>query len=377
MNSHGRVWAEIDLQAIKQNIINIRKITNPSSMVMAVVKADAYGHGALEVSKVLLANGADRLAVATVDEAAALRREFPQTPIMMLSGADENNADEIVQLDIIPAVFELSLAKALSAAAVRQNKTVKVHIKIDTGMCRIGIWYDDPGLAGLVREIAALPGIEIEGAFTHFSKADEADLSFARTQFGRFMSCVDKIEAAGIHLKVKHCCNSASIANFPEMHLDMVRAGIILYGLYPSEEFDKNLISLKPAMSLKARISNIKTVPKGSLISYGGCYCAPEDMPVGTVSAGYADGYSRILSGKAQILVGGEKKDVLGRICMDQCMFDMRNVQNTYVGDSAVLFGSDKGKSIPVEEIAEKMGTINYEIVCLIGKRVPRIYTNL
>lgn len=374
MNTYGRVWAEISLEAVKHNMRNVRRITNPHAMVMAVVKADAYGHGAVQVSRTLLENGADRLAVATIDEAAALRAEFPNVPIMMLSGADEYNAAEIVRNGIIPAVFDISLAAALSKAAVNMGRTVKVHIKIDTGMNRIGILFSDPNLVQTVKSIAGLPGIEIEGAFTHFSKADETDLSYAREQFARFTEAVDKIEAAGILLPVKHCCNSAAIANFPEMHLDMVRAGIILYGLYPSNEFDKSLISLDPAMALKARISDIKIVPKGSLISYGGTYAAPEEMPIGTVSAGYADGYSRILSGKASLLVGGEKRAVLGRICMDQCMFDMRNVHNTSVGDSVVLFGSENGLAIPVEEIAEMMGTINYEIVCLVGKRVPRIY---
>ena len=374
MNSLGRVWAEIDLNAIKQNIQNIRAITDPRAMVMGVVKADGYGHGAVEVSRVLLSNGADRLAVATVDEAAQLRAYFPHTPIMMLSGADEFNAADIVRLDVIPTVFDLPLAQALSREAVLQQKTVKLHIKLDTGMNRIGIYYSRPDLVELVKAISLLPGVEIEGAYTHFSKADEADLSYARTQFARFIDCLRKIEEAGVPIKIKHCCNSAGIINFPEMHLDMVRAGIVLYGLYPSDEVDKSRLSLIPAMSFKARISEIKTVPKGSLISYGGCFTTPETMPVGTISAGYADGYSRILSGKAQVIVGGEKRDVLGRICMDQCMFDMRNVQNISVGDSAILFGSDGGQSIPVESIAEKMGTINYEIVCMVGKRVPRIY---
>lgn len=374
MNSHGRVWAEISLDAIKSNIRNIRKITNPNAMIMGVVKADAYGHGAIVVSRTILENGADRLAVATIDEAAALRAEFPSTPIMMLSGADEFNAADIVRNDIIPAVFDISLAAALSKAAVNMHKTVKIHIKLDTGMNRIGIQHNDSRLVSIVKQISEMPGIEIEGAFTHFSKADEKDLSYARLQYDRFMASVGAIEDAGIPIKIKHCCNSASIANFPEMHLDMVRAGIILYGLYPSEDFDKSLISLTPAMTFKARISDIKPVPKGSLISYGGIYSAPEDMPIGTISVGYADGYSRILSGKAYVLAGGERKAVLGRICMDQCMFDMRNVHNISVGDSVVLFGGQNGNTIPVEEIAQMMGTINYEIVCIIGKRVPRIY---
>ncbi len=373
---HGRAWAEIDLGAVRRNIINVRKITDPHALVMGVVKADAYGHGAERVSRVLLENGADRLAVATVDEAAALRRAFPETPIMMLSGADEDNAAEIVANDIIATVFDLSLAKALSAAAVSQGKTAKIHIKLDTGMNRVGIYYSDPLLVEKTRGIVSLPAIEAEGVFTHFSKADEADLTYAREQFSRFMFCIEKLAAAGITFKIRHCCNSASIINFPEMHLDMVRPGIVLYGLYPSDEVDKSRLPLEPAMSFKARISNIKTVPKGSLISYGGTYAAPEDMPVGTASVGYADGYSRMLSGRAGLLVGGEKRSVLGRICMDQCMFDMRNVQNTVVGDSVVLFGSDGERRLPVEELAALMGTINYELVCMVGKRVPRFYIN-
>ncbi|MCH5186933.1 MAG: alanine racemase [Oscillospiraceae bacterium] len=370
----GRAWAEVDLGAIRQNIINIRRITRPEAMIMGVVKADGYGHGAAMVSKVLLENGADRLAVATISEAVALRREFPDVPIMMLSGADEDCAAEIVENDIIPTVFDLSLAGALSKAAAKQGKTVKIHIKIDTGMNRVGLYYSDPALTETAKRIADLPGVEVEGVFTHFSKADETDLSYAREQFARFMDCIEKIEAAGVKIKIRHCCNSAGIMNFPEMHLDMVRPGIILYGLYPSQEVDKTRLSLIPAMSFKARISEIKTVPKGSLISYGGTYAAPDEMTVGTASVGYADGYSRVLSGKVGLLVGGEKRAVLGRICMDQCIFDMRNVHNTSVGDSVTLFGGSGENRIPVEEIAELMGTINYEIICMVGKRVPRIY---
>lgn len=370
----ARNWAEISLDALRRNMINIRKITAPDAMIMAVVKADAYGHGAVEVSRVLLQNGADRLAVATADEGEALRKEFPNVPIMMLSGADEACAAQIVENDLIPAVFDLPLAEALSRAATERGKTVKVHVKIDTGMNRIGIYHSDPLLAEKVRRISELDSLEVEGAFTHFSKADEADLTYAREQFARFTACLEKIEAAGVKLKIRHCCNSAGIINFPEMHMDMVRPGIILYGLYPSEEVDKSRLPLEPVMSFKARISEIKTVPKGSLISYGGTYAAPEDMPVGTASVGYADGYSRVLSGKASLLVGGEKRRVLGRICMDQCIFDMRNVHNINVGDSVVLFGSDGENRLPVEEPANLMGTVNYEIVCMVGKRVPRIY---
>lgn len=371
---HGRAWAEIDLGAIRRNIINIRKITDPHALVMGVVKADAYGHGAERVARVLLENGADRLAVATVDEALALRRAFPRTPIMMLSGADEYNAADLVANDITATVFDLSLARALSEAATAQGKTAKIHIKLDTGMNRVGIYYSDPLLVEKTRRIVSLPAVEAEGVFTHFSKADEADLSYAREQFARFTRCLGDLASAGITFKIRHCCNSASIINFPEMHLDMVRPGIVLYGLYPSDEVDKSRLPLEPAMSFKARISNIKTVPKGSLISYGGAYAAPEVMAVGTASVGYADGYSRVLSGRASLLVGGEKRPVLGRICMDQCMFDMRNVQNTVVGDSVTLFGSDGAARLPVEELAALMGTINYELVCMVGKRVPRLY---
>ncbi len=374
MSGHGRVWTEIDLGALAENMRNVRSITDPRAMVMGVVKADGYGHGAVEVSKVLLKNGADRLAVATVDEAAQLRARFPETPIHMLSGADEENAADIVRLDVIPAVFDLALARVLSREAAAQDKSVKVHIKLDTGMNRLGLYYSDPELAARVREIADLPGIEVEGAFTHFSKADERDNTYQKLQFRRFMDCLDRIEAAGVHIKVRHCCNSAAIMNAPEMHLDMVRAGIVLYGLYPSDEVDRSRLPLRPVMSMRARISEIKTVPEGSLVSYGGAYTTPEDMKIGTVSAGYADGYSRALSGRARVIVGGEKKAVLGRICMDQCMIDLRNVQNISVGDSVVLFGSDGGQTVPVEELAEIMGTINYEVICTVGKRVPRIY---
>lgn len=379
MEHENRAWAEISLDAIKNNIRAIRRHVRPEAQILGVVKADAYGHGYREVAHTLLENGADALAVACLDEAVQLRESGFVCPILILGSSCRDDADRLVKYDVMPACFEFSLAKAISDAAVTQCKTAKIHIKTDTGMGRVGYRYTDDEAEreksfAEILKIAALPNIEINGIFTHFAVADEDDDKYTFLQFDRFCSLCGRLEANGVHIPIKHCCNSAALIRFPHMHLDMVRPGIILYGLKPSEFVDCSMLNLKPAMSFKAKITNLKTVEPGSGISYGRRFTAERESKIATLPVGYADGYSRVLSGKAQAIAGGKLCNIVGNICMDQCMIDVSDVNTIAIGDEVILFGEGDNIELPVESLAEKMGTINYEILCMIGKRIPRIY---
>jgi len=370
----NRAWAEINLDNIAHNVREIRRITNKKAEIMGVVKADAYGHGVMGVVRTLLDNGVTRLAVSMLDEAIQLRKFGIEVPILILSYTDPIRAEEIILNDVTQTVFSHELAKALSDAAVKLGKKAKIHIKIDTGMTRVGFM---PGYSAVknVVEISKLPGIIIEGLFTHFASADEKDKSYTYMQFERFMSICSELGRIGVHIPVKHVCNSAGLMEFPEMHLDMVRPGIIMYGLYPSEEVDKSKISLKPAMTLKANVILVKEVEKNTCISYGRIFTTKRDSKIATIPIGYADGYSRLLNNKGKVLINGEFAPVVGRICMDQCMVDVTDLRSeVHVGDEVVIFGRQGENEITVEEVARDMGTINYEVVCVVGKRIPRVY---
>ncbi len=371
-----RAWAEVNLDAIANNIHEIRRITNPHAKIMATVKADAYGHGFLEVVKTLIENGADCLAVAALQEAKQLRSRGIQVPILILGGLMDDACEDLVDFDVIPAVFSYEFAKALSYVGEKKDKIVKVHIKIDTGMTRVGFVAGDGDNTAIVDEIekiSKLPYIEIDGIFSHFACADEADEEFTRRQFARFTDVCEKLTARGVNIGTRHICNSAGIMMYPEMHLDMVRAGIILYGLYPSDEVDKSKINLIPAMTLKATITLVKEVSKGREVSYGKTYITDKPTKIATVPIGYADGYLRGLSGRSKMIAGGQLVDVIGRICMDQCMIDVTNVNNINAGDEVIIFGDSL---VTADDLAEWLGTINYEVVCVIGRRIPRIYTS-
>jgi alanine racemase len=370
----NRAWAEVDLNNIAHNVREIRRITNKKSEIMGVVKADAYGHGVLETARTLLNNGVTRLAVSMVDEAIQLRKKGIDVPILVLSYTDPVRAEEIILNDITQTVFSHDLAKALSEAALRLRKNVKVHIKIDTGMTRVGFMPGYNAVKNVV-EISKLPRLIVEGIFTHFACADEKDKSYTNMQFERFMSICNELYRIGVYIPIKHAANSAAVIEFPHMHLDMVRPGIILYGLYPSGEVSKDVIDLKPTMTLKANVILVKDVERDTRISYGGIFKTERESKIATLPIGYADGYSRLLTEKAKVLINGEFAPVVGKICMDQCMIDVTELSNdVHVGDEAVLFGKQCGKEIRVEDIADKIGTINYEVVCLVGKRVPRVY---
>jgi len=370
----NRAWAEVNLDCIEHNIKEIKRYVGKKTSVMAVVKADAYGHGVMQTAKTLLNNGADCLAVSMLDEALQLRNNGIEAPILVLSYTDPKRADEIVINNITQTIFSHDLAIALSDASERLGKRVKIHIKIDTGMTRVGFM---PGYSAVknVVQISQLPGLILEGLYTHFASADETDKTYTKMQFEKFTSIWNELNRIGIFIPIKHVANSAAIIDCPEMHLNMVRPGVILYGLYPSSDVNRAAINLKPAMTLKANVILVKAVEKNISISYGRIFTTKRESKIATLPIGYADGYSRTLSEKARVLINGEYANVVGRICMDQCMIDVTDIKhNVLTGDEVVLFGAQKDKSISIEEISEKTGTINYETVCIIGKRIPRVY---
>lgn len=370
----NRAWVEIDLEAIAHNVREIKRVTGNKVEMMGVVKADAYGHGVSEVVRTLLDNGVTQLAVSMLDEAIQIRKMGIDVPVLVLSYTDPVRSEEIVFYNVTQTVFSLDLARTLSAAAVKLGKSVKIHVKVDTGMTRVGFM---PGYSAVknIMEISKLPGVIVEGIFTHFASADESERDYTEMQFRKFMSVCGELARVGIHIPIKHVCNSAGIIQYPQMYLDMVRPGIILYGLYPSREVDRNIIRLKPAMTLKANVILVKDVEKDTCISYGRTFRTSRPSRIATLPIGYADGYPRLLSNKGRVLINGESAPIVGRICMDQCMADVTDLKHEVrVGDEAALFGCQNGEAISVEEVAEAIGTINYEIVCIIGKRIPRVY---
>jgi len=367
------VWVEVDLAAIAHNLREIRRITAPQAEILAVVKANAYGHGMVEVSKVALANGADRLGVATTAEAIALRQAGFDVPILILGLIAIEQVPEVVAYDLTQTVSTLEVAESLSRVAARWGKKVKVHVKIDTGMGRIGLLPAEA--KKFIENIIRLPHLEVEGIFTHFAVADEADKTYTYRQLALFNQLISELEAKGIHIPIKHAANSAAILDLPETHFDLVRPGILIYGLYPSPHVSRK-VDLRPALSLKSQITYIKQVPAGSGISYGLIYTTPRNTTIATLPLGYADGWSRLLSTEGEALVHGRRVPIVGRICMDQCMIDVGSVPDVRLFDEVVLIGKQGDEEITVEEVAAKMGTINYEVICAISNRVPRIYIN-
>ncbi len=378
MKKSLRAWAEVDLGAIAHNVNEIKRCLKPGVKLMGVVKADAYGHGAFQVAQVLIENGAEYLAVAFCDEALELRQRGIDVPILILGNSPESDIEKIVDFDITVAVSDFDFAEKLSAVAVKKSKTARVHIKIDTGMSRVGFATDSReavlATCGEIKRISQLPCVETEGLFSHFASADEENEDYTRMQYERFSDVVSVLEKAGINIPLKHICNSAGAVKFPEMQLDMVRGGIIVYGMYPSSEFDRKLINLVPAMTFKARVTQVKEVGEATCVSYGMTFKSEEKMKIATVSVGYADGYPRNLSNRAEVFVNGETTGQIGRICMDQCMIDASKVHNIDIGDEVTLFGGDESHGVSVDSIAGLLGTINYEITCGVSRRVPRVY---
>lgn len=374
-----RTWAQIDLSAIKHNFEEIKKKIKPETKILCVLKADAYGHGAEFLVREYEKLGADFFGVSNLDEALQLRKAGAKKSILIFGYTPSSCAKILAQNNISQAVFSLEYAKKLQEKCRNDGVKVKAHLKIDTGMSRIGFFAQNPeSIKKSVKEIekiSLMPEIEIEGMFTHFSVADDVtnNKDYTLKQIENFKSVILELEKAGIHVPIKHCCNSGGILSFPEMQLDMVRAGVILYGLYPSNEV-KNKINLKPAMQLKTVVSQVKTIPEGTSVSYGRTFVSDRKLKIASVAIGYADGYSIKFSNNSDMLLHGKRVKVLGRVCMDQLMLDVRDVEDIKEGDEVTVFGYDGENYISVEELADKIGTINYEIVCLIGKRVPRIY---
>jgi alanine racemase len=373
--NRNRAWAEINLDNIAHNVREIRRVTSNKAELMGVVKADAYGHGVVQVSRVLLENGVTRLAVATLDEAIQLRRNNFDVPVLILGYTDPARVMEILEYDITQTVFGHDLAEALSDAAVKTGREAKIHIKVDTGMTRIGFMAGGSAVKD-IGQISRLPGITIEGLFTHFASADEKDESYTRMQFEKFLGIDAELNRAGITIPIRHAANSAAIIRFSEMHMGMVRPGLILYGLYPSDETNMGKISLKPAMSLKADVIRVENVRGNTPVSYGKRFVTSRESRIATIPVGYADGYSRLLSGKSHVLINGQRFPVVGSICMDQCMVDVTGAEiPVKAGDEAVLIGRQGEDEITADELASLIGTINYEVVSQVNKRIPRFYT--
>ena len=374
MKEYRRICADIDLDALTHNLDEIHRCIRKETKIIAVVKADGYGHGAVPLAEVMeKREDVWGYAVATPEEAEELYTNGIKKPILILGYTFPESYGDLVRLDIRPAVFTKEMAQALSDEAQRQGKIAPVHIALDTGMSRIGYEPTEES-ADEVQEIAALPGIAIEGLFTHFSRADEADKTFTKGQFEKYMAFVDMLENRGIHIPMRHCSNSAGIVDMPELNLDAVRAGITLYGLYPSEEVNKAQVPLRPVMELKSHIAYIKTLPAGRLISYGGTYETKKELRVATIPVGYGDGYPRQLSNKGWVLIHGKKAPILGRVGMDQFMVDVTDIPEARQHDQVTLVGQGGDAFLPVETLSELSGRFNYEFVCCVGKRVPRVY---
>lgn len=361
------VRAEIDLDAVRHNFTEIRRRINPASKLCAVVKANAYGHGALEVSKVAVECGTDFLAVATVDEGLELRRAGFGLPILILGLIPHEAARAVVDNDLTQAVADFALAEKISVAAAGLGKVAKIHLKLETGMGRIGIAADKA--VALASEISRLPNVELEGLFSHFADADSSDRTFTNRQIKIFKDVADKILAAGIGIKIRHIAESAAALDIPEAHFDMVRSGIINYGLYPSADV-RRTIELKPAMKLVAKIVYLKKIAAGVSIGYGREFVAARDSLIATLPLGYADGYIRAYKG-FRVDVRGQLAPIAGRVCMDQTMIDVTDVEGVALGDEVILFGSDL---VTIDAAARHLNTINYEVTCLVSARVPRIF---
>nr|WP_318683183.1 alanine racemase [uncultured Acetatifactor sp.] len=369
-----RGYAEVNLDNIVENMQLMKRNLREQTQMMAVVKADGYGHGSVPVARCL-----ERLdfvygfGVATAEEAHILRLSGIRKPILILGYAFPYSYEMLAREEIRPAVFREDSVEELERAATAVGKRIKVHVKVDTGMGRIGVTPDEEGI-GFIQRLIDKEHVELEGIFTHFAKADERDKTSAHRQLAIFEDFLKELSRLGIAIRVKHCSNSAGILDMPEANMDVVRAGIAIYGLYPSKEVNQDAVCLKPALSLYSRIVYIKTIHPGQSVSYGSDFTAKEDTRVATVPLGYGDGYPRSLSGRGYVLIRGKKAPILGRICMDQFMVDVSQIPEAAEGDRVTLIGGDGARRISTEELGELSGRFHYELVCDLGKRVPRVY---
>lgn len=376
MNQYSRVYAEIDLDAVLYNMESMRGNIAKNTKIMAVIKADGYGHGAVEIAEAI-----DHLdyvfgyAVATVEEGLILRKHGIEKPILILGYVFPDQYEAMIRAEIRPTVFTAEMAEELSEAAEKTGMDCKIHFAIDTGMGRIGYQVTEEAADEMTR-LAKLPHIMVEGIFTHFAKADEIEKEPTHRQIELFIHMIQMLEQRGVKIPIHHCSNSAGIVEIPEANMDLVRAGITLYGLWPSDEVDKTKISIKPALSLITHVAYVKELEAGHSISYGGTYTTKETRRIATIPVGYADGYARSLSNKGDVLIHGRRAPICGRVCMDQFMVDVTDIPDVTVGDEVILIGSAGEETITMEEVGAISGRFNYEFVCDLGKRIPRVYVH-
>ena len=376
MKEYNRVYAKIDLDAAAYNMEQMKNRIGGGARLIAVVKTDAYGHGAVPLAEVF-----EKLdyvwgyAVATLDEGIVLRKHGIKKPILVLGCVFPDQYDDMVRNEIRAAVYMEEMAGKIAEAAERAGKKAYIHIKVDTGMGRIGFPVTEES-ADIIERISRMENIEVEGMFTHFAKADERDKTYTYEQHRKFMWMKEQMEKRNVEIPYYDCDNSAGIIDFPDMKHDLARAGISTYGMYPSEEVNRDAVDLKPVLSLVSHVIFVKTVEPGTSISYGGTFVAPKQMKVATIPVGYGDGYPRSWSNKGCVLIHGKRARILGRVCMDQFMVDVTDIPEVQFMDQAVLIGEDQDDRITVEELAELSGRFNYEFVCCLGKRIPRVYTS-
>lgn len=374
MKTYSRVYARIDLDAITSNMERMKQNLNPSTKMMAVIKADGYGHGAVPIAQMLEeVPYVWGFAVATLDEAIVLRTEGIQKPILVLGCVFPDQYMEMLKHSIRMNVYTEEMAEAISHMAEQENMTAYMHIKLDTGMTRLGFDVSKESVESITR-IAGLNNVCMEGIFTHFAKADETDKTFTQKQIRDFIWMTERLKENHVTFQYEHCANSAAIIDVPEANFDLVRSGISTYGLYPSEDVCKEKVILKPALSLKSHVAFVKEIDAKTPISYGGTYLSEDRMKIATIPVGYADGYPRNLSNVGYVLIRGKKAPIVGRVCMDQFMVDVTEIDGVSFGDAVTLIGKDGNETITVEELSELSGRFNYEFVCDLGKRIPRVF---
>ncbi|WP_416827372.1 alanine racemase [Ectobacillus polymachus] len=366
------IWAEISLSNISHNICEFRRIIPNSTKIMATVKANGYGHGAVEVSKKAIDSGVDYLAVASLEEAIELRKSDIQAPILILGYTPPSASNHVVHWDLTQSIFDMEHAESLSKSGQVLGKKAKVHVKVDTGMGRLGLQAEEA--SDFIDIVSKMDGLYLEGVYSHFATADEADKRYAETQKSRWKRLLEELEKRKVSIPLFHIANSAATIEMPDMTYDIVRIGISMYGLYPSKEVNKSKVNLKQAMQLKTKVIHIQTLEKGYGVSYGATKIERDKAVIATIPIGYADGYSRRLSGMAYVLINGQKSPVFGRICMDFCMIDVTDIKGVNIGDEVVVYGGQGNHLISLDEVANMLETISFEVACNLGQRVPRIY---
>ncbi len=374
MKEFNRVCARIDLDAIEENLERMKDHISEKTRIMPVIKADGYGHGAVPIARLLEPKSyVWGFAVATVEEALSLRKHEVEKPILILGVVFPDQWEDVLNAGIRLTIYTEETARQISALAGKLGKTAYVHLKLDTGMSRLGFPVSEETKEAILR-ISALPNLSIEGLYTHFAKADETDKTFTEKQLDAYLWMKKELEEAGLAVPVCHVSNSAGIIDVPQADLDLVRAGISLYGLYPSEEVDKEAVPLKPALSLRSHVAHVKWVEKGTPVSYGGTFVTEKRTKIATIPVGYGDGYPRSLSNKGYVLIHGKRAPILGRVCMDQFMVDVTDIPDVKFADPVTLIGTDGEEQLPVEVLSDLSGRFNYEFVCDLGKRIPREY---